>query len=282
MKKQLKYDEIGYWSEVKLDIIKEYAAAYSTILSAQRNPSLDHIYIDAFAGAGVHMSKTSGEFILGSPLNALNVNPAFREYHYIDLDELKIESLQHLAGSRSDVFYYPGDCNLILPEKVLPRARYKDYRRALCILDPYGLHIDWEVIQMCGQMRSIEIFVNFSIGDMNRNILWRNPSAVSSKQTDRMNKSWGDESWRDIAYVESPQTSLFGKEERIKVKNEQMAEAYRKRLKEIAGFKCVPKPMPMRNSVNSVVYYLFFASHKPVAEDILEAIFKKYENRQVL
>jgi hypothetical protein len=30
--KRLRYDEIGYWSEVKLDIIKKYAAAYSKIL----------------------------------------------------------------------------------------------------------------------------------------------------------------------------------------------------------------------------------------------------------
>jgi hypothetical protein len=39
------YDEIGIWSEVKLDIIREYAVAYSTILSKQR---LRHIYVDAF------------------------------------------------------------------------------------------------------------------------------------------------------------------------------------------------------------------------------------------
>lgn len=32
-KKALRLDEIGYWSEVKLDIIKKYASAYSTILA---------------------------------------------------------------------------------------------------------------------------------------------------------------------------------------------------------------------------------------------------------
>jgi len=31
---RLKLDEIGYWSEIKLDIIGEYAKAYSTILTA--------------------------------------------------------------------------------------------------------------------------------------------------------------------------------------------------------------------------------------------------------
>jgi len=27
----MRYDEIGYWSEVKLDIVREYAAAYSDL-----------------------------------------------------------------------------------------------------------------------------------------------------------------------------------------------------------------------------------------------------------
>ena len=31
-----KYDEIGYWSEVKLDIIRKYASAYSTIMNKQK------------------------------------------------------------------------------------------------------------------------------------------------------------------------------------------------------------------------------------------------------
>ena len=57
MKQGPKYDEIGYWSEVKLDIIKEYAAAYSSILSGHKGPNFYHIYIDAFAGAGKHISK---------------------------------------------------------------------------------------------------------------------------------------------------------------------------------------------------------------------------------
>ena len=72
-----KYDEIGYWSEIKLDIIKDYAAAYSRILSGQKKPSLYHIYIDAFAGAGVHISKRTVEFFPGSPFNALMVKPPF-------------------------------------------------------------------------------------------------------------------------------------------------------------------------------------------------------------
>jgi glycosyltransferase involved in cell wall biosynthesis len=64
----MKFDTIGYWSEIKLEIIREYAQAYSQILT--RHP-LHHVYIDAFAGSGLHLSKTKGEFVKGSPLNAL-------------------------------------------------------------------------------------------------------------------------------------------------------------------------------------------------------------------
>ena len=68
-----KFDEIGYWSEVKLDIVQEYAQAYSTIPSRQRG--LQHVYIDGFAGAGVHVRKVTGELVRGSPLNALKIMP---------------------------------------------------------------------------------------------------------------------------------------------------------------------------------------------------------------
>jgi three-Cys-motif partner protein len=85
----MKFDEIGYWSEIKLDIVKDYGAAYSKILDKQRG--LEHVYIDAFAGAGKHISRTTGEFVLGSPLNALAIEPRFSEYHFVDLDAEKLD-----------------------------------------------------------------------------------------------------------------------------------------------------------------------------------------------
>ena len=99
----LRLDEIGNWTEVKLDIVRSYASAYSKILSAQARPRLHHVYIDAFAGAGVHLSKTRGEVIPGSPLNALAVEPPFRECHLIDFDGEKAQNLRELIGDREDV-----------------------------------------------------------------------------------------------------------------------------------------------------------------------------------
>lgn len=79
-------DEIGPWSEVKLEIIREYARAYSQILSKQVSPPFSHAYIDAFSGAGMHTSRGSGELVAGSPTSVLRVTPPFKKYHFIDLD----------------------------------------------------------------------------------------------------------------------------------------------------------------------------------------------------
>ena len=273
MQTELKFDEIGFWSVIMLDIVKDFASEYSKILSAQKKPHLYHIYIDAFAGAGTHISKATGDFVPGSPDNALRVKPPFREYHYIDLNRKKVEALKKIAGDRQDVFIYEGDCNKIMLEKVFPETRFEDYRRGLCLLDPYGLHLNWEVIKTAGQMKSIDMFLNFPVADMNRNVLWRNPEGVAPADLERMNAFWGDESWRDIAYT--TKRDLFGHLE--KEDNETIAEGFRNRLKKEAGFKNVPKPLPMKNSKGAVVYYLFFASQKPVAENIIKYIFDKYK-----
>jgi len=269
------YDKIGYWSEIKLDIIRDYAKAYSGILHAQR--SLMHMYIDAFAGGGLHISKTSGGYVPGSPQNALLVEPPFAEYHLIDLDKRKVTSLRNLTQGRTDVFIYQGDCNSILLNKVFPRVRYEDYKRALCLLDPYGLHLNWDVIFTAGQMRSIDMFLNFPVQDMNRNVLWRVPENVDLKQAGRMTAFWGDDSWRQAAY--DTQRNLFGWEE--KTDNQSVVDAFRERLRRVAGFRHVPEPIPMRNSQGAVVYYLFFASQKPVAENIIQHIFREYKDRGI-
>ena len=267
------YDEVGLWSEMKLEIVRDYAKEYSKIISKRK---LTHVYIDAFAGAGMHLSKTTGEYIPGSPLNALMVEPPFKEYHFIDLDGNRTGQIRELAGDRRDVFTYEGDCNTILPCKVFPRVTWEKYGRALCLLDPYNIDLSWDVVAQAGKMRTVEIFLNFMIMDINMNVLRNDPGNVDPIQTARMNRFWGDESWRTVMYDNTG--NLFGWDEKV-AGNEALAEAYRKRLREDAGFKFVPAPVPMKNSIGRTIYYLFFASPNPTANKIVEYIFNKYRNK---
>ena len=267
------FDEINYWSELKLEIVEKYGAAYTGAFKGE--PRLKKYYIDGFSGAGAHVSKRTGELIEGSPVRALRVLPPFDGYHFIDMNPDKTSYLQKLCENRSNVQIHTKDANAYLTQELLPTIKYKNFNRALCLLDPYGLHMDWEVMRLAGQSQAIDMFLNFPVMDMNRNAIWHQPEMVPQDGIERMNRFWGDDSWRAAAYAESRQTSLFGPVIE-KQPNDAIVAAFMKRLKDVAGFRFVADPLPMRNSTNAVVYYLFFACKHPVAEKIITAIFNKY------
>jgi len=270
----VKYDTIGQWSEIKLCIIKEYAKAFASVLKNQKY--IKHTaYIDGFAGAGAHISKTTGMVVDGSPALALDVKPPFSHYHFVEMDEDRAAGLRS-QFNRPDVTVYHGNSNDVLIRDVFPKCQYKDYRRALCLLDPYELNPKWEVIEAAGKMRSVEIFLNFMIMDANMNVLWRNPERVRPDQAKRMTEFWGDESWREATYTKHP--DLFGDDYHVKNTNEAVLDAYCKRLRDVAGFEYVPKPIPMKNDQGPTIYYLVFASHNKTGNRIAESVFKKYRN----
>lgn len=270
----MKLDQIGFWSEIKLEIIKKYATAYTTVLSKQPWCK-GYAYIDAFAGAGLHISKTRGEVIPGSPLNALDINPPFTEYHFIDLDKERANIFEEIAKQNPRVHAYQGDCNEILVNKIFPTLNYTTFKRALCILDPYTINIEWETVKKVADLETIDMFLNFSIMYVNRNILFEDLSLAKQEDIDRMNAFWGDESWKELLYVH--QKNLFGEVQQVKIDDfKKLASGFEQRLKKVAGFKNVPKPILMRNEKNGPLYYLYFASQKDVANKIVNDIFDKY------
>ncbi len=166
----------------------------------------------------------------------------------------------------------------LLCEQVVGRGlRRMSYApNAKGLLDPYGLNVDWEVLVTAGKMKSVEVFYNFMIMDANMNVFMRNPARVTQEQAARMDRVWGDGSWRPAAYRSEP--DLFGEHEE-KVTNEEISEAFRQRLEKVAGFAYVPPPMPMRNTRGAVVYYLYFASPNATAGRIVTEIFERYRER---
>ena len=85
-------DVVGNWTEMKLQILQDYAKEYAKILKSQ--PYIKHVaYIDGFAGAGAHISKESGEVIKGSPARALAIEPRFSHYHFVEMREGPVSSV---------------------------------------------------------------------------------------------------------------------------------------------------------------------------------------------
>src|SRR3990172_5278397 len=130
--------------------------------------------------------------------------------------------------------------------KIFPGLTYDSFKRELCILDPYGLDLKWDTIKKAADLKTVDIFLNFSIMDANRNVLFEDLSMVKQEDIARMETFWGDTSWKELIYKE--QKDLFGETRQIKVDNfKRLALGFRERLKKIADFKYTPEPVLMRN-----------------------------------
>ena len=274
-----KREAIGLWTEIKLQIIREYAAAYTKILK-EREWCRGYGYIDAFAGPGEFVGKQDRDRIIpGSPINALNIEHKFNEYHFIDINQSKIERLRDLITGRPEaktVHLHLGDANEVLKRTILPNYQYESFKRALCILDPYGLDIEWKRLNPSAKPRTMDVFLNFPLMDINRNAALKILEAANPEEGVRLTKIWGDDSWKHLAYVE--QGDLFSSSVLIKKDegNEILKRGFRERLKQVAGFSFVPDPILMKNKKGGHLYFLFFASHQPVAQNIAEGILRKW------
>lgn len=267
-------DEIGAWSQLKLTIVKKYLKPYSQILS---NKGFEHFYIDAFSGAGLHKSKKTRKIIFGSPYNAVNTNPPFKHYYFIDKNLKKLEFLRRylsINGFKKNITYYNEDSNHIITNELVPYINKSRKRRALCFLDPYGLHLNWNTVEAVGNSNKTDIFINFPWADIQRNILHKRFNTVLDLHKDRMTLFWGDNSWKEIAFEET--TDLFNKTSYTKVANAKqlLTQAYKERLMKTANFKEVLDPLPIYMSNNVILFYLYFASQQKVATKIASDIFK--------
>ena len=147
-------DPIPVWPQLKLDIVRRYGAAYSTI--ASRQPGLAHYWIDGFIRPGA--DNSAGPFAPGSALNALLVTPPFRHHWLVSMNGQPADALRRAVDGRADVTVLEGGSRALL-EDVLPRVRQEEYRRALCVLDPCGPGLDWRAIELAGRLRTIDLFV---------------------------------------------------------------------------------------------------------------------------
>lgn len=261
-------DEVGSWTETKLKIIEAYAKEYSKILA---NNHLYYIYVDGFAGAGKHFRKGSNTIISGSPKRVLDIIPPFNEYHFVEIEDIKVTELMSIVQNRPEAKVYKGNCNEILPKVIFPTITFSNKKRGFCLIDPYGLDLEWQVIKKAGEMGTVDLLINFPIMDINRNILRNTVDNISQNNVKRMCNYWGDDSWKAVAY--DAYQNLFGLPMRIPYAGNKLRDRFNERLHSLAGFKYVAKPLRMRNVKHSTVYYLFFASQKEVAVKIMQYIF---------
>lgn len=274
----LSEDVVGRWSEEKLRLLEKYLHAYATIMSKQKSRWLSaYHYLDAFAGSGQPKAKDTEQYIAGSPLRALQCEPMFDGYWFIELSSWRVERLRELQsqfpGRRIEI--RQGDCNEILCQEVLVQITYTSRQRGLVFVDPYGLQVKWETMQALARTRTFDVFVNFPLMAVTR-LLRRNEPPTESAVT-LLNNVMGHSDWVQEIYRPEAQLSLFGEQLVVRdvMRAEWLARVYADQVSTLFDF--VSKPVIMTNSRNAPLYALFLASHNKTGVKIANDIFGRYE-----
>jgi three-Cys-motif partner protein len=271
----------GDWTTNKLERVRKYLKAYTTIFNANpRAQKLHTIYIDGFAGTGYRNLRSSHadqgffpevieddnqEFLKGSARIALEVEPPFKEYIFIERDPeyaLELISLRsEFASQRGKITITSEDTNSYLQNWV--KVTNWHITRAVVFLDPYGMEVEWNVIQSLGNTKAVDLWVLFPLGVAVNRLLTKTgpPTGAWANALTRM---FGTDDWLDEFYPLQQISTLFGEEE-IQHKEasfEKIGQFFLSRLK-TAFTKVAPKPLALMNSKNNPLYLLCFASANP-------------------
>lgn len=284
MRKDHQDNIVGPWAKQKLDALEAYLRAYNIAL---KNTSFKRIYIDAFAGSALSKVRepilpeaptffddpedaaAQAEFIQGSPLRALRVDPGFHELFFIDEDKSRVEALKSAIQGDTRARAKDGDANREVRE--LAKHLRRPNLKGVAFLDPYGAHVEWATLEALAATRNIEVIINFPLAMAINRLIGRSGDVIAKEQIDLC---FGTTEWIDLAFSE--RSGLFGD---VLAKNDNAADAllnlYTSRLQKIFGF--VATPRLIRNTKRAPLYYLIWAGPNRVGLGIADHILRQGE-----
>jgi three-Cys-motif partner protein len=285
----------GSWTEDKLERVRGYLGAYTTIFTAnERARHFRTSYVDAFAGTGARSDRPAAalrraegslfedveadpearSFKRGSARAALEVEPAFDSYVFVDHKPEHAEQLRRLGDE------FPGKAGRISVEAAEANSFLRrwcadtdwDRNRAVVFLDPYGMQVDWSTIEAIAATEGIDLWVLFPLGQAVNRLLTRRriPEGVLA---DRLTRHLGTDSWKEEFYraadaePDEAQPSMFGEieEEQGILKTASLEAIGAFFVRRLGGMFAgvAPNPLMLRNSRNVPIYLLCFAAGNP-------------------
>lgn len=212
MRKDHRDGRVGPWATTKLDALEAYLTAYNLAL---KNQPFRRTYIDAFAGlprarirglerpAETSVSifdveedvEAQEEFINGSPLRALNVDPGFHKHFFFDLDEARVSQLKRLSAEHpsKNIHAEVGDANALV-RKVAKQVGRLD--KVVAFLDPYGAHVEWETLSALAATGNAEVIINFPLGMAINRQIGRTGQVIAEAQ---LTRCFGTEEWKTVS-----------------------------------------------------------------------------------
>lgn len=214
----------GSWTQEKLDKVGEYLEQYTKAL---KNQPFDLVYIDAFAGTGYRTSQEDQsdtgnlfslsemsdmvELMKGSARIALEIEPPFDRYIFIEKNRTRFEALKELETDVPDKSGRMEFRNEEANAAIIDICRKTDWQkhRAVMFLDPYGMQVNWETIEAIAATKSVDLWYLFPAG-MGVVRLTPHHGDVPEAWQARLDAMLGNTNWREVFYIERQQTDLFG------------------------------------------------------------------------
>lgn len=272
----------GNWTEDKLNRLRKYLCAYTKIFAKNpRAQKLIPIYVDAFAGTGYRTKPQRlddqtplfaeltepevEQFLKGSARLALEVEPPFQRYVFIERDPARAQELKTLRDAspeKADVIdIVEDDANRRLKQW----CAETDWRkhRAVVFLDPYGMQVDWALIEALAKTQAIALWILFPLGVAVNRLLTRSSEPPES-WAQALTRILGTEDWRTAFYSRTTEQTLFGQQEVVRKEADfvKIGNFFVQRLKTVFT-DVAENPLPLQNSRNVPLYLLCFAAGNP-------------------
>ena len=291
--------DVGPWAREKLECLRKYLHAYTTILSKQRFEG--YFYIDAFAGPGTlrirrqeeidaaqelllgfsaHAEQDSGteEYIGGSPRVALELEKPFTDYVFIETDDRRRSQLRTLKHdyrrSERRIHVRSQDCNDYL-RRLISKVDWSKWR-GVVFLDPFGMQVRWDTLVQMGRTEAMEVFLNFPVGMAIQRLLKRS-GQFSARERNKLDRYFGTSEWYDLLYER--RHDMFGSDNISKIENsgDILVRWYRKRLKDVFGY--VSTAREIQSTRGRALYCLIFAGPNRTGARIAENVLRQGARR---
>ncbi len=201
------------------------------------------------------------QFRKGSVLRALEIEPPFDNYVFIEKSAEKCKELREIAKRTQsrNIAVINDDANGAILKWCLSLDTKR--QRAVVFLDPFGASVKWEVIRALGKTRAVDLWVLFPYSAINRMLIRHRKPDTSWAQ--RLTDVFGTPDWESAFYSTSSFPSLLDSTQSVKLVHKladyrQIADFFVGRLK--SEFEAVSKPLPLYNSKGSLLFMFFFAA----------------------
>jgi three-Cys-motif partner protein len=221
-----------------------YVDRYASIFAVGMRQYPRRAYIELFAGPGLSWDRGHRAFVKGSALRALDFD--FTDYVFVDLDPKATaaldERIDRLGARRSKkITVITNDCNAAVD--AIRQALPSSHLISLAFVDPTNWQVSFDSIRRLVSSQRVDLLFTFHDGNMRRMVQPGVP---------RLDAFFGTPEWRQV--LKLPQSQVGCELRRL----------YNRQLQTL-GYRPDSDldSVPVRNTVNRVIYELLLFSKHP-------------------